>query len=80
MCLPLLWGLDTHTYTHTLICCKLLRNLKSALQRAGGVAQAAEHLPSKHKALSSNPITAKKKTRKRKEKVHYIVGHGGTGL
>jgi hypothetical protein len=30
-------------------------------KRAGGVAQAIEHLPRTHKALSSNPRTATKK-------------------
>jgi hypothetical protein len=30
-------------------------------KRAGGMAQAIEHLPGKHKALNSNPSTAKKK-------------------
>jgi hypothetical protein len=29
--------------------------------RAGGVARVIEHLPSKHKALNSNPSIAKKK-------------------
>jgi hypothetical protein len=29
--------------------------------RAGGMAQAIQHLPSKSKALSSNPIAKKKK-------------------
>jgi hypothetical protein len=33
-------------------------------KRAGGVTQVVEHLPSKHKALSSNPSIAKKKKKK----------------
>jgi hypothetical protein len=32
--------------------------------RAGGVCQIVEHLPGKHKALSSNPSTAKKKKKR----------------
>jgi hypothetical protein len=38
------------------------------VKRAGGVAQMMEHLLSKHKALSSTPVSQKKK-KKRKEKV-----------
>jgi hypothetical protein len=30
-------------------------------RRAGGVAQAVEHLPNKHKALSANPSINKKR-------------------
>jgi hypothetical protein len=37
-------------------------------KRAGGVAQVVEPLPSKCKALSSNPKTKKKKKKKKKEK------------
>jgi hypothetical protein len=37
-------------------------------KRAGGVAQVVEHLPSKCKALSSNPKTKKSKRNKRKIK------------
>jgi hypothetical protein len=33
----------------------------SMLVRTGGMAQAIEHLPGKHKVLSSNPSTDKKK-------------------
>jgi hypothetical protein len=33
-----------------------------AAKKAGGMAQEAEHLSNKRKALSSNPSTAKKKT------------------
>jgi hypothetical protein len=35
--------------------------LKMGKVRAGRVAQVVEHLPSKHKALHSNPNTAKRK-------------------
>jgi hypothetical protein len=35
---------------------------------AEGVAQAIEFLPSKYKALSSNPSTAKKKKKKKEKK------------
>jgi hypothetical protein len=38
-------------------------------KRAGGVAQVVEPLPSKCKALSSNPKTKKKKKKERKEKL-----------
>jgi hypothetical protein len=31
------------------------------IKRLGDMAQAVEHLPGKHKALSSNPSTAQKK-------------------
>jgi hypothetical protein len=34
---------------------------------ADGMAQAVEHLTSKHKALSSNPSTAKKKKKKKSQ-------------
>jgi hypothetical protein len=33
-------------------------------KRAGAVTKVVEHLPSKHKALSSNPSTVKKKKKK----------------
>jgi hypothetical protein len=36
-------------------------SLKTGENRAGGVPQAIQHLPSKHKALSSKSSTAKKK-------------------
>jgi hypothetical protein len=36
--------------------------IKKFTFRAGGMAQAVERLPSKCKALSSNPSTAKKKS------------------
>jgi hypothetical protein len=36
--------------------------------KAGGMAQVVEHLPSKHKTLSSNPITPQKK-KKEKENI-----------
>jgi hypothetical protein len=35
-------------------------------KRAGGVAEVVESLPSKHKALSSNPSTSKKKQKDKK--------------
>jgi hypothetical protein len=35
--------------------------LKVEVLRSGGEAQVKEHLPSKHEALSSNPILPKKK-------------------
>jgi hypothetical protein len=35
-------------------------------KRAGGMIQVIEHVPSKHKALNSNPSTTNKKERKRK--------------
>jgi hypothetical protein len=34
---------------------------KNRAKRAGGLAQTVEHLPHKHKTLSSNPNTVKKK-------------------
>jgi hypothetical protein len=40
------------------------QNFKMQTWGAGGVAQVVERLPSKHKALSSNPSTAKKKKKK----------------
>jgi hypothetical protein len=43
-----------------------LRTLKKVV-RAGGVAQAMKHLPSKWKALTLNPSTTKKKKKKRKK-------------
>jgi hypothetical protein len=39
---------------------------KSKQKRAGGMPQAVECLPSKLKALSSNPTIAKKKKKKKK--------------
>jgi hypothetical protein len=41
--------------------CKTLFGKISNAKRAGGMAQEVEHLPSKCKALSSNPSTAKNK-------------------
>jgi hypothetical protein len=38
-----------------------LNSSVSYVTRAGGVTQVVEHLPSKCEALSSNPITTKKK-------------------
>jgi hypothetical protein len=48
---------------------------KATEKRAGGVAQAAQCLPSKYKALSSNPRTAKKKkaTEKHFDKKDKII-------
>jgi hypothetical protein len=37
-------------------------------KRADGVSQVVECLPSKHEALSSNPINTKKKKKKKKKK------------
>jgi hypothetical protein len=37
-------------------------------KKAGGMAQAVEHLPSKHKTLNSNPNTAKEKKEKKEER------------
>jgi hypothetical protein len=45
--------------------------------RAGGVAQAVEHLPSKHEALISNPNTKKKKPNRQKN-IHYIIEAGSS--
>jgi hypothetical protein len=42
----------------------LLQKINNA-KRTGWVAQVVEHLPSKHKALSSTPSTTKKKKRRR---------------
>jgi hypothetical protein len=52
----------------------LLSSKFSALHSigAGGVAQTVEHLPSNHKALSSNPSTIKKKKKKRKSQATII--------
>jgi hypothetical protein len=44
---------------------KLKRN-----ERVGGVPQVVKHLPSKHEALSSNPVLQKQKT---KSKKYYCV-------
>jgi hypothetical protein len=55
-----------------------------SLKRAHGVVQVVEQLPSKCKALSSNPSTTKKKKKKEKIKVRVVrkVGgeRNGTGL
>jgi hypothetical protein len=48
---------------------KVRPNLKNNQgKRARGMAQAVEYLPSKHKALSSSPSTAKKKKKKKRIK------------
>jgi hypothetical protein len=39
--------------------------------RAGGMAQEVEHFPSKHKALSSNSNTSKKKSQ---DEIVLVVG------
>jgi hypothetical protein len=36
------------------------------MKRAGGIAQVIEHLPSKYKALTSNPSTSRTKQNKNK--------------
>jgi hypothetical protein len=41
---------------------------KRMQNRAGGVSQVEDCLPSKHEALSSNNITAKKKKERKKER------------
>jgi hypothetical protein len=42
-------------------------------ERAGGMAQVVEHLPRIHKALSSNPTTAKENQRqKQKLRIGYL--------
>jgi hypothetical protein len=41
-------------------------SFKSLSSRAGGVAQAVEHLPIKHEAQSSNPSIAKNKAKQDK--------------
>jgi hypothetical protein len=43
------------------------------VQQAGEVAQEVKCLPSKHKALSSNPNITKKKRRRRKSVVPLMV-------
>jgi hypothetical protein len=44
--------------------------------RAGGVAQVVQHLPSKYEALNLNPSTAKKK----KKKLSNFLGDDGITL
>jgi hypothetical protein len=46
--------------------------LLKATDKGWGVAQAAEHLPSKHEALSSNSSIAKKK---KKKAITYLSAH-----
>jgi signal recognition particle GTPase len=43
------------------------------VKRAGDMAQVVECLPSKHKTLSSNPLTIKKKKKSRME--YMIISH-----
>jgi hypothetical protein len=44
------------------------------------VAQAVEILPSKHKALNSNPSTTEKKKGKRKQNFWVLLGASGSCL
>jgi hypothetical protein len=39
------------------------------VKRAGGVAQAVEHFPSKHKALSTNPSNTKTNKQTKNQKI-----------
>jgi hypothetical protein len=50
------------------IICKTLSRKYPTLKRTGGVAQVVEHLPSKHKAQSSNPSTNKQTNKQKKTK------------
>jgi hypothetical protein len=47
-------------------------HLKTEAERAGGVAQVLEHLPSKHEALRAN-LVPKKKKKKRKERKRFHI-------
>jgi hypothetical protein len=47
-------------------------HLKTEAERAGGVAQVLEHLPSKHEALRANLVPKKKKKKKRKKKIPHL--------
>jgi hypothetical protein len=46
---------------------------KRMQNRAGGVSQVEDCLPSKHEALSSNNITAKKKKERKKERKFLLA-------
>jgi hypothetical protein len=43
------------------------------ISQAAGVVQVVEHLPRKHKEISSNSSTRRKKGRKRKERNHKMI-------
>jgi hypothetical protein len=49
------------------------KTLSEKSERAIDGTQAIEHLPSKHKVMSSNPTTAKKKKKKKKEEKEKLI-------